>query len=349
MELRGRNLLDSAVQESMLAIPYAMAKLDSISQAADHYLNAIEAFYEETTRIDRTIDHIESGGMFDQFLAQNPNSTTGWYWKLETLPDGPESRYLLHLLSTHEFQEGLKNFRDLNYLQRNLDEWQESVRVYHDILETRQLAYNERLPYIKQSLAGADLEGMVARKLDFDARLNTIDENRDTLALATTREFELWGQITALERNPALKANIPEAKEVRDKIRLLKGTLQWDLDRDFKERLYRARHNLNQAGEALVETHRSRRKIDETMRSEPELFASMGARIQALSPQIDGLKMRVDVAAAHQGGFLRNIAVDELQAQKMRLDTYTVQARFALAAIYDLAAAGEATVGDASR
>ena len=36
----------------MLAIPYAMAKLDSISQAADHYLNAIEAFFEETNRID---------------------------------------------------------------------------------------------------------------------------------------------------------------------------------------------------------------------------------------------------------------------------------------------------------
>jgi tetratricopeptide (TPR) repeat protein len=41
MELKGRDLLDPAVQESMLAIPYAMAKLDSISQAADHYMNAV--------------------------------------------------------------------------------------------------------------------------------------------------------------------------------------------------------------------------------------------------------------------------------------------------------------------
>ena len=32
MELRGRDLLDPAVQESMLAIPYAMSQLDSISQ-----------------------------------------------------------------------------------------------------------------------------------------------------------------------------------------------------------------------------------------------------------------------------------------------------------------------------
>ncbi len=57
MALRSRDMLDSAVQESMLAIPYAMAKLDGISQAADHYLNAIEAFYEETNRIDEAIEH----------------------------------------------------------------------------------------------------------------------------------------------------------------------------------------------------------------------------------------------------------------------------------------------------
>jgi hypothetical protein len=121
MELRGRDLLDSAVQESMLAIPYAMAKLDSISQAADHYLNAIEAFYEEINRIDRTIAHIESGDLFDEFLSTDPLDGAGWYWELAELPEGPEGRYLFHLLATHEFQEGLKNYRDLNYLYRNLE------------------------------------------------------------------------------------------------------------------------------------------------------------------------------------------------------------------------------------
>ena len=112
MELRSRDLLDSAVQESMLAIPYALAQLDSISQAADHYLNAIEAFYEESNRLDRTITYIESGELFLEFLADDPLAGTGWYWRLEELPEGPEARYLFHLLSKHEFQEGLKNYRD---------------------------------------------------------------------------------------------------------------------------------------------------------------------------------------------------------------------------------------------
>jgi len=347
MELRSRDLLDSAVQESMLAIPYAMAQLESISQAADHYLNAIEAFHEETNRIDAAIGKIESGALMNTFLEDGQGSTTGWYWQLTELPEGPESRYLYHLLATHKFQEGLKNFRDLHYLWRNLDDWQSSVDVFRNMLSTREYAYNERLPRIEASLGQADLDGMVNRKLEFDARLNSIEENGDALALATEREFELWGEIASLERNPALRADIPEADEVKSKIKLLKGALQWTLDREFKDRLWRIRRNLRQTGEALVETQRSRRQIDQTMHTEPLLFADFNYRVEGLSPQIDTLKLRVESAMVAQRGFMEGVAIEELQAQKQRLDTYTVQARFALAAIYDLAAS-EAIVGSAA-
>ncbi|HNP64650.1 MAG TPA: tetratricopeptide repeat protein [Woeseiaceae bacterium] len=344
MELRGRDLLDSAVQESMLAIPYAMARLDSVSQAADHYLNAIEAFYEEANRLDRTIAHIESGEMFEQFLSNDPLDSTGWYWQLEELPEGPEARYLFHLLATHEFQEGLKNYRDLNYLQKNLDSWRDNVVVYANMLETRKQAYAERLPRVQDALARADLEGMVSRKLEFDSTLNNIEESHDWLALATQSEFDMWGEITGLEGAPALRANIPEADEVRDKIRLLKGVLQWQLERDFKDRLWRIRRNLNNAGEALVAAQRSRRQIDETMRNEPLRFQEFSDRVYGLGPAIDDMALRVNDALVSQLAFLQTIAVGELQAQKQRLDVYTVQARFALAAIYDVAAtAGEAT------
>lgn len=345
MELRGRDLLDPAVQESMLAIPFALAKLDSISQAADHYLNAIEAFYEETNRIDRTIDFIESGEVFEQFLAEDPLDSTGWYWQLNELPEGPESRYLYHLLSTHEFQEGLKNFRDLTYLHRNLDTWQQNATVYSYMLETRREAYAERLPRIVDTLDRADIDGMVERKLEFDSLLNNIEQSDDWLALATEYEFEMWGEISGLESTPALSSGTPEAIETSDKIRLLKGVLQWQLERDFKDRLWRIRRDLRQTGEALVEAQRSRRQIDETMINEPLRFAEFSDRVYGLSPRIDEMKLRVAESKAAQQAFLQSIAVGELQAQKQRLNIYTVQARFALAAIYDISA----TIGEAAQ
>ena len=338
MELRGRDLLDPAVQESMLAIPYALAQLDSISQAADHYVNAVEAFYEEANRIDRTIAHIESGRFFDEFIVDDPLDSTGWYWQMQSLPEGPQARYLFHLLATHEFQEGLKNYRDLNYLWNNLDRWQQKVEVYANMLETRRLAYEERLPRIEEALSRADIDGMVQRKLEFDALLNDIEQSGDWLALADKREFEMWGEITSLEKTPALNADIPEADEVSDKIRLLKGVLQWSLEKDFKERLWRIRRDLRETGEALVETQRARRQVDDSMQKQPLEFQAFDERVYGLEPRVEVLKMRVGDAMAEQRAFLQAIAVGELQAQQRRLDTYTVQARFALAAIYDRAA-----------
>ncbi len=342
MELRSRDLLDPAVQESMLAIPYALAQLDAVSQAADHYLNAIEAFYEETYRLDRTIEHLETGSFFDEFIEDDPVDCTGWYWRLDELPEVPVARYLFHLLATHEFQEGLKNYRDLNYMHRNLEVWQQSVDVYSNILETRVEAYEERLPRAEEALERADLDGMVDRKLEFDALLNDIEHSHDWLALATVEEFEMWGEITSLEATPALQADIPEAEEVRRKIRLLKGVLQWELERAFRERLWRIRRDLQDTGEALVETQRMRRQIDESMRQQPIEFAAFSDRVYGLEPRIESLQMRIEDEMAAQREYLQAIAVGELQAQKDRLDIYTVQARFALAAIYDMAA----TVGE---
>jgi len=339
MELRSRDMLDSAVQESMLAIPYALGKLDSISQAADHYLNAIEAFYEEANRIDRTIGFIESGDIFDQFLSDDPLDSTGWFWRLEQLPEGPEARYLYHLLATHEFQEGLKNYRDLHYLNNNLEQWQGSVDVFANMLETRKQAYDERLPRVEDALARADIDAMVQRKFEFDAQLDEVEQGHDWLALADEREFEMWGEIAGFESTPALRVDMPEADEVRDKVELLKGVLQWQLEKDFQDRLWRERRDVRKTGEALVEAQRSRRQIDDTMRNEPLRFEEFSTRVYGLGPKIDGMQLRVAEAMGEQRSFLESIAVGELRAQKQRLDVYTVQARFALAAIYDLAAA----------
>mgnify|MGYP000576722962 CR=1 FL=1 len=341
MELRGRDLLDSAVQESMLAIPYALAQLDSISQAADHYLNAIEAFYEEANRLDTAIERIETGEFFDAFINNDPLDETGWYWRLEELPEGPEARYLLHVMATHKFQEGLKNYRDLNYLHRNLDAWQQNVDVYSAMLDTRKLKYERSLAYVQDALTKAAPIDLVARKLSFDNVLDSIEQSNDWLALATTSEVRMWNEITSLEDTPALQANIPEADEVSDKINLLKGVLQWNLEREFRDRLISLRRAQQETGEALVATQRSWRQIEETMRNEPERYAALSERVEGLAPRIEGMKMRVGDALARQRAFLQEIAIGELRAQRERLDVYTIQARFALAAIYDISSSAQ--------
>jgi hypothetical protein len=345
MELRGRDLLDPAVQESMMAIPYAMSQLDSISQAADHYVNAIEAFYEEANRLDRAIENIESGAFFDAFIEGAPLDSTGWYWRPENLPEGPETRYLYHLLATNQFQEGLKNYRDLHYLNNNLGTWQENVDVYTTMLDTQKEKYARTFEYVRDRLTDADITDFIAQKLGFDAVLHTISRRGDWLALSNEQEFRMWREISLIENHPALNADIEEAREVRDKIDLMKGVMQWELEREFNARVTVVSHSLQESGEALIAAQRSRRKIDETMRTEPQRYAALSDRVDDLSPRVDAMKARVEESLAQKRAFLRDIAVGELQAQKNRLDIYTIQARFALAAIYDLATTAEDEAG----
>jgi tetratricopeptide (TPR) repeat protein len=144
LELRNRSLLDSAVQESLLAVPYAFAQLGADKQAADHYVDAIEAFNGEISRLTSSIDAIERGELITELLGEHADTATdasGWYWRLERVPDTVESRYLYELLASNRFQEGLKSYRDLLYLNRNLDRWVESLGAFDDNLDTRQRAY----------------------------------------------------------------------------------------------------------------------------------------------------------------------------------------------------------------
>jgi hypothetical protein len=116
----------------------------------------------------------------------------------------------------------------------------------------------------------------------------------------------------------------------------MKGVLQWQLDKDMKERLWRIRRDLRLSGEALVDTQRSRRQVDESIRNEPKTFAEFDERVAGLRPRILSLRARVGSIMDRQRAYLQTIAVGEMRAQQKRLQTYSVQARFALAAIYDL-------------
>ena len=158
MELRDRNLLDSAVQEAYLAIPYAFAKLNANAQAAENYELAIRSFDSETVNLDASIAEINDGTMLDKLLKRDANDQYGWFWQLKEVPDAAQSRYLYHLLAGHDFQEGLKNYRDLAFMGSTLARWQDSIVAFDDMLDTRERAYAERVPQADAVLPSGRLD-----------------------------------------------------------------------------------------------------------------------------------------------------------------------------------------------
>jgi hypothetical protein len=341
LELRGRNMLDAAVQESYLAVPYAYAQLSADKQAADQYMLAVQAFSEETQRIDQSIASIRAGHLLDAITANDQGEQVGWYWQLQHLPDAPETRYLYHLLASHEFQEGLKNYRDLRLMQRNLASWSLSVVAFGDMIDTRRRAYEERTPGLQQALDTVDLDALEARKNELESRLSAIERDNDVAGLATSHEAEQWSKIEHIERVLAsADQNDPLVQEMREKAQLLRGTLLWDFNASYKARLWRARKEARELDVAYTEARRRWVLVGRAREEYPARTEEFTKRVVTLQPRINVLSLRLAKAANSQNRYLAAVAIRELESQKERLAAYSLQARFALASIYDRASSG---------
>jgi Tetratricopeptide repeat len=338
LTLRKRNLLDSAVQESFLTVPYAYMQLAATGQAAENYNTAIDSFDAEMKRIDESIEEIRSGHLLDRLLDDDKKDTLTWYWQLTTLPNAPESRYLYQLLASNEFQEGLKNYRELNYMGRNLDNWREDVSAYDDMLDTRQEAYKQRVPKADAVLAATDLGALTQKRVDFESRINDIEKSNDVAALGTPEEQQTWARLRRIEDFLAAHPDDPDLAEMREKQRLMKGVMYWRLSSSFKARLWNERRSVKELEANLQETQKRAVLVRNARAGMPTNTGVYSGRIAAVRARIDALQQRVADVSERQNRYLQVLAIRELEGQKQRISTYQIQARYELASIYDHAA-----------
>jgi hypothetical protein len=338
MELRSRNVLDAAVQESYLAVPYAFSKLNANAQSARYYEDAVRSFDAENGRIDAAIARVEQGELLKGVLARDPNgSSYGWFWQLKQLPDAPESRYLYAVLAGHDFQEGLKNYRDLDYLSGLLDRWDDSMEAFQDMIGTRERAYAERLPKVDALLASGAVARLQQSALDLEGRLQTIEARHDVAALGTDTERDQWARIQSLEAALAGAPASADNQELRERLALVKGVLYFRLNDAYNARLWEEHRALKDLNLALHEAQSRWIRVEQARRSVPTNTGEFAARVAALKARLDALQVRLADLQRKQAGYLAQIAVHELSEQKARLATYQIQARFALATMYDRA------------
>jgi hypothetical protein len=335
LALRKRSLLDSAVQESFLTVPYAYSQLSATGQAAEYYNSAIESFDSELKRIDESIEGIRRGKLLDRLLNDDKQDTLTWYWQLTTVPNAPESRYLYALLASNEFQEGLKNYRELNFMSRNLDGLRGDVSAYDDMLDTRHAAYNLRVPKADAVLAATDLDGLTQKRVDFESRINEIEKSNDVAALGTPKEQQTWARLKRAEEYLTTHPEDPDLAELREKYHLMKGVVYWRLSESFKARLWNERRSVKELEGMLKETQKRAVLVKQALAGTPLTTGGYASRVAAIRARIDELHARLADISQRQNLFLQSLAIRELEGQKQRIETYQIQARYELAAIYD--------------
>jgi len=339
LELMQRDLLDSAVQESFLAVPYALGRLGIYGSAVEAYQQALGTFDAELAHLDEAIGRARQGKLLPALLEKDEAGLSRWYWRLDAIPDREDSRYLYLLMAGHAFQEGVKNYRDLLALEHYLEDWQQRLAAYAGMVETRGEALATRLPATRERLAGIDIAALRQRRTRLAERLARAEAENDPAALATAEEQDRWQRLAAVAADPRFADAEPA---LREQHRLLRGLMVWDLERSFRERAWRVRRALGDLDRGIERAGRQLEGVREAGLGEPERLAGFAGRIDLLSARLARMQEAVAASLRRQEGVLTAMAEHELGAQKERLASYRVQAQFALATLYDRAGALQA-------
>jgi tetratricopeptide (TPR) repeat protein len=344
--LAEREVTDSAVQEAMLAVPYAYGKLGVYSKAALKYGRALEAFGKEIDKLGASITSIREGKFLKALVREELKQDANWVVKLRELPETPETFYLLDLMASHDFQESLKNYLDLEQLRKKLEVWSGDLVAFEDII-------GQRLAYYKPLLPAIDRE---FRRLDSQMRLrleqrDRIEQRLQTMLvaprpdyLATAEERIISEQLAHLEQTVMAKG-AAVAPEIGDRIRRMRGILDWNIHTEYDRRFTDAHRNLRALNQEIDLLNRQYTAFVRTRQAATQSYEGYDEVIRRQRMQIEAALEKVGALMARQGQMLEIMAVNELSKRRDRLDEFQVKARFALADSYDRASKAQPPKG----
>jgi hypothetical protein len=343
MELGQRNAADPAVQEALLAIPYAMTKMSLHGQAVERYNSAIDILLQERHSLDQSIVDIRNGGLVA--ALKSGTTGTGWLKNIAGSNASPALRYQVQLMASHDFQEGVKNYRDLLSLQDNLEQWESNMASYEDMLVTRKLRYEKHQPAAHRALDSQALTGISLQHKYLLQTITVVESDNNPLALTNSTEHKQWRRLrdigNRLDQLPASQAR----DQLQGKYSFLKGVLYWQVSADYKPRLWQSKQQLTELGELISQSEHAASTLKLADAGMPAGMAAFSKRAAEKKQVIRTLLMQSDGTLLKQGRYIENLAVIQLEKQKQRLDRYLTQARFALAQTYDVALTAQPGTG----
>jgi len=337
--LAGRESTDAAVQEAILALPYAYSRLEVHGRAAVLYGRAVQIFGDELKKVDASILSIREGRFLEALVREEIRHDKDWVIRLRSLPEAPETYYLMELMASHDFQAALQNYLDLEDLRRKLTSWETSFDAFEDIIERRRAYYEPILPEIDGRFRALDaqIRLRMEQRERIDERLKQMLIAPRPDYLATADERVLAARLESLDRRIAEAGDTGDT-ELASKARRLRGVLTWRLQTQYHERFTEAHENLAELNEVVDALQARYEAFVRTRQAALHSYEGYEIPIGRLRTRVAAALERLNLLMGRQGHMLETVALRELGVRRERLQAYQSQARYAFADSYDRAA-----------
>jgi len=337
--LADREPTDFSVQEAMLAVPHAYASLNLHGRAAITYGRALELFSKQIERVDASIGSIREGRFLKALIREESRQDETWVIRLRTLPDAPETYYLMELMASHDFQTALHNYLDLEDLQSRLMAWKTSLNAFDDIIRLRGQNYEPLLPEVDAQFR--ELDSRIRLRLEqrkhLSERLQAMLTAPRPDFLATTEE-QIAGERIALIEKQLGDSDNPALLALRQRAARLRGALNWRLETEYHERLTAAHVHLKELNANVDALSRQYDAFVGTRQAATHSYVGYDVQIARLRERVGEALQRVDTLMARQGHMIETVAINQLAARREHLVAQQNQARYGVADSYDRAA-----------
>jgi len=331
-----------SVQEVLMAVPYAYGKLRAHGNAANLYDHAMNVFEREISSLDGSIKSIRTGKFLTALLDEKSEKDKNWIVNLRNLPDTPETRYVLELMASNDFQSSYKNYKDLAALRHHLDKWLDDLRVYEEMIEIRRAYQEPILPVVEEKFKKIDAR----MKLRMEQRNSLAKKIKNMLVaprpeyLATAVERHAMDRISALEEYIAIRPG-DVSEELILRVKRLRGVLLWSVSSEYDQRLTDAYNHLISL-DGIIENLKVRHaSFIRTRQAATQSYEGYTIPIRQLRTRLFAAQRKLKGVMAKQGRLLKTMAINELDSRRKRLEEYQIKARFALAESYDRAMKAE--------
>jgi hypothetical protein len=344
--LADREPTDAAVQEAKLALPYAYSQLNVHSRAAVLYGQALDSFGEELGKLDASMKSIRQGKFLKALIREEIRQDKDWVIRLRSLPETPETYYLMELLASHDFQTALQNYLDLEDLRARMAWWQVSFDAFDDIIGARKHHYDPLLGPVDQQFRELDsrMRLRLAQQKAMTQRLQGMLTAPRPDFLATHEERLLTERINRLEQQLA-GSNAADAEELHSRIRRVRGAITWTLRTEYHERLTEFDRNVRELQAAVDVLDHQYHAYVRVRQAATHSYVGYNDNIRQLRARVRRALGQINTLMTRQGRMLELVAIEELQMRRNRLVNYQNQAQFALADSYDRATKAQAAGG----
>jgi len=335
MELRDWPVIDTAVQESLLAIPYTLEQMGKNQLALQHYSYAIENYKNELTSLKSVMNAVKAGELlFALRPAMVTESTLEPEYK-NKLPDSISVPYLQHLVNSVDFQKVHKNYLDLIYLRKNLLKWKNQFVAYYLMLKERE-AYYKKQQRATSNDSRLNLVNKLKNKRDkLAVKVEQLKQKPTLSALASEDEKVILKRLAKIKKSLARTSNKDNFSEETEKYKLFHGLMLWDISTDYTPRYWKVQNELNQLDKALDVSTKSLQSLKQSSKNAPLSFTGYYKRIKAKEKTLDKLLNKIITIIRSQEKHIEKQALISLQQRYRQIENYHTRASYSLARLYD--------------